>query len=665
MAMTPDAVPNVNTPPPTIRRQPAFHDNAEEVNALANPNNETEAVNAVAPDAMDTTNTANEPDNETPPEPEDGAALGVHTVHPLQHFVPVAVKLDPKTLNPFWTDYYTKPETGKVLWPDDGKGRGFNLPINVMFLLDLSPSMTRKIGTDPSGVDALCSFLGGLGEWFENNLKGPEFEHCDVNLAIAGFSGSCAWVDGNHCDFQDYTTYDRAVKKNDNLPKAVQEFEVFNQVVNAKSRTEVDQYCSNWVSKVTKLVAEDPMERESGSGTNTEAALRFGHAAMHTILHSKGGTGKLFLCTDGASTLGTCTADGLKAVIDTQTYHGLHDHGLGPLFGHRVQTHALMMGASPNAAVLTNLLGTKGMVAYAPENRDIQSTLESFFKPTILAVRDGSCIGTLDALSIVRIEDRDGEPLSKPALSMYSQGLLSGDNFTALFGAKMPDDFYKKMYNGTYPNAEALNQMVVSVQVWVAPSLCSRVRDVTVGFGRHEKKHLNIDNVDDVINELTSWGLRPALDVNVPLCGDAWWSPAFLQHGPLRNQVPVPGKSKADVLRSHPDCGARDTKGLYAWVESKYNMMDKLNKALGEARTHADAMATASRFADEATQSGFRTLSQRCTALREASRSIQEEEDRDLEEDADNGGFPAPPRVKRARTSASHFASSTFSQTEA
>ena len=40
-----------------------------------------------------------------------------------------------------------------------------------MFLLDLSPSMTRKIGTDPSGVDALCSFLGGLGEWFENNLK--------------------------------------------------------------------------------------------------------------------------------------------------------------------------------------------------------------------------------------------------------------------------------------------------------------------------------------------------------------------------------------------------------------------------------------------------------------------------------------------------------------
>ena len=654
---------SIETPPP-VRRQGAFNDNVESVNAVTGPVDVVEAVNAVADVGMETVAT-DAPGEKGPTEPEDGVALGVHTVHPLQHFVPVAVKLDPKTLNPFWNDYYTKPETGKVLWPDDKKGQGFDLPINVMFLLDLSPSMTRKIGTDPSGVDALCSFLGGLGEWFETNLKGPEFEHCEVNLAIAGFSGNCAWVDGNHCDFQDYTTYDRAVKKNHNLHKAVHESEVFDNVIDAKDRTKVDQYCSNWSSKVLKLVADDPFERDSGSGTNTEAALRFGHAAMDTILHRNGGTGKLFLCTDGASTLGTCRAGGLKAVIDAQIYHGLHDHGVGPVFGHRVQTHALMMGASPNAAVLTNLLGTKGMVAYAPENRDIQSTLEAFFKPTLLAARDGSSIGTLDALSIVRIETRDGEPLSKPTLSMYSQGLLSGDNFTALFGAKMPDDFYKKMYDGTYPNAEALNQMVVSVQVWVAPSLCSRVRDVAFGLGRPEKKHLDHEKDDDVINELTSWGLRPALEVDVPLCGDAWWSPAFLQHGPLRNQVPVPGKSKADVLRSDPDCGARDTKGLYAWVESKYNMMDKLNNELGEARTHADAMATASRFADQATQSGFRTLSQRCTALREASRSIQEEEDRDLEEDADNGGFPVPPRVKRARTSASHFASSAFSQTEA
>jgi len=93
--------------------------------------------------------------------------------------------------------------------------------------------------------------------------------------------------------------------------------------------------------------------------------------------------------------------------------------------------------------------------------------------------------------------------------------------------------------------------------------------------------------------------------------------------------------------------------------------MDKLNKALGEARTHADAMATATRFADEATQSGFRTLSQRCATLREASRSMQEEEERDLEEDEDQNGYPAPPRVKRSRTSAAHFASSAFSQTEA
>ena len=654
----------IETPPP-VTRQGAFHDNAEAVNAVVDPTDETEAVNAVADMDTQTTTATDAPGENGPTEPEDGVALGVHTLHPLQHFVPVAVKLDPKTLNPFWNDYYAKPETGKVLWPDDGKGRGFNLPINIMFLLDLSPSMTRKVGNDPSGVDALRSFLGGLGEWFENHLKAPEFEHTEVNLAIAGFSGSCAWVDGHHCDFEDYTTYDRAVNKGHNLPKAVDEFEVFNHVVDAKHRTEVDQYCSNWISKVAKLVADDPAERDCGTGTNTEAALRFGHAAMHTILHNKGGTGKLFLCTDGASTLGRCTADGLRAVIDTQIYHGLHDHGEGPLFGHRVQTHALMMGAAPNAAVLTNLLGTKGMVAYAAQNSDIQSTLESFLKPTVLAVRDGSSIGTLDALSIVRIEHRDGTPITLPKVSMYSQGLLSGDNFTATFGARMPDEFYSKMYNGTYPNPDQLSQMVVNVKVWVAPSLCSRVRDVTLGFGRHEKKHLDIKNVDELVQELSSWGLRPALKKDVPLCTSAWWSPAFLQHGPLRDQVPVPGKTKAEVLRSDFDGGARDTNGLYAWIESKYNMMDKLNKALGEARTHADAMATATRFADEATQSGFRTLSQRCATLREASRSMQEEEERDLEEDEDQNGYPAPPRVKRSRTSAAHFASSAFSQTEA
>ena len=61
---------------------------------------------------------------EAPPEPEDGIEAGVTTVHPLQAFVPLAIKLDPTTMHPYSTDYCL-PKHGRRHAPCASVARAF------------------------------------------------------------------------------------------------------------------------------------------------------------------------------------------------------------------------------------------------------------------------------------------------------------------------------------------------------------------------------------------------------------------------------------------------------------------------------------------------------------------------------------------------------------
>ena len=129
-----------------------------------------------------------------PPEPEDGIEAGVTTVHPLQAFVPLAIKLDPTTMHPYPQDYCLGS-------PDDAMPLGgTGMPVHTMFVLDLSPSMCQRYGTQPSGVDALRKLLSddGLPKWFAEHGQGLG----DVSVSIAGFSGTCGWVEDNHCRYE-------------------------------------------------------------------------------------------------------------------------------------------------------------------------------------------------------------------------------------------------------------------------------------------------------------------------------------------------------------------------------------------------------------------------------------------------------------------------------
>ena len=599
-----------------------------------------------------------EPPVDGPPEPEDGIEAGVTMVHPLQAFVPLAIKLDPTTMHPYSTDYcLPNPEDAAPM-----RLGGEGMPVHVMFALDLSPSMTTRYGPQPSGVDALRKLLSddGLPKWFAEHGN----DLGNVTVSIAGFSGTCGWVEDNHCPYEAYLSADQSERKGHTLFTSTTKEKVLENVVDANNAEELKAYCAAWSTKVSKLDCADITEREQGHGTNTDAAIRFAHAAMEQLCNERGGVAMVFLCTDGCSTLGYTSASALKGIIDEHTWVGNKPTRgeCPPLYGNRVQTHALMMGSAPNPAVLTQLLGSKGLVAYAPENDDFQVTLEGLLKPTLLAIRDSP--GTLDVVSMVTICDPDGKAVTDTWITWFSQGLLAGDNYTALFGARVPNSFYDRMYKGGYPDLDTIRRMSAKVECWMAPSLNSMAQV-------RQKANGTLWTPDTLREWLTKRGLQPAFKKSMLLHGDTWWAPEYLQRGRLHDRVPIPGGGERSRIMAFgspqprelsPDhdvhtVDPREKKGLFEWVTDKCGLLDKLNEELGRSRTHDESQATAARYEGISVRSGHRGLSRRCAALREASRSIQEEESV-LEADD-----MSELRPRRSQTSASHYASAAMSQT--
>jgi hypothetical protein len=587
--------------------------------------------------------------HEAPPEPEDGIEAGVITVHPLQAFVPMAIKLTPSEIIGSWA-FDGEPS-------EDERLGAAGMPVHTMFLLDMSPSMVQRYGTQPSGADALRKLVSadGLPKWFATHGK----DLGNVSVSIAGFSGTCGWVEDNHCRYEAYLSSAQVERSGHTLHTSTTKAKVLDNVVDANNPEELKAYCAAWSAKVNKLDRADMSERDRGHGTNTDAAIRFAHAAMEQLCNEKGGVGMVFLCTDGCSTLGHTTAGPLKGIIDEHTWCGNK-----PLaYGNPVQMHALMMGNAPNPAVLTQLLGTKGLVAYAPENDNFQDTLEALFKSTLLAIPHSP--GTLDVVSMVTLLDEDGKAVSKTDITWFSQGLLAGDNHTALFGARVPNDFYDRVYQGSYPDLVDMRRMSAKVECWTKPNLSSMAQV-------HQKSNGTLWTPDSLRKWLSNEHLLvPVFVKNLPLDGRTWWAPEYLQRGALHDRVPIPGGGyKARIMAfgsPQPQevgidnaCNTVDPRnktGLFEWVSAKSTLLDELNKELGCAKTHAESQNTASKYEAISVRSGHRGLSKRCVALRKASCTMEDEE-RMLEADGISELLPT-----RSQTSASHYASAAMSQT--
>ena len=637
----------------------------EEANSLSTPPAVVRQSNNLAVDVQVDDEGSNkrkreeeEPPADGPPEPEDGIEAGVTMVHPLQAFVPLAIKLDPTTMHPYSSDYCLPNSEDAAPMRLGGEG----MPVHTMFVLDLSPSMTTRYGTQPSGADALRKLLSddGLPKWFAEHGK----DLGNVTVSIAGFSGTCGWVEDNHCVYEAYLSAAQCERKGHTLHTSTTKEKVLDNVVDGNNPEELKAYCAAWSAKVSKLDCAEMFERDKGHGTNTDAAIRFAHAAMEQLCNERGGVGMVYLCTDGCSTLGHTSASALKGIVDEHTWCGNKPwrHDCAPLYGNRAQTHALMMGSAPNPAVLTQLLGSKGLVAYAPDNDDFQATLEGLLKPTLLAIRDSP--GTLDVVSMVTLCDADGNAVSKTNITWFSQGLLESDNYSALFGARVPNDFYDRVYKGIYPDLDAIRRMSAKVECWMAPSLNSMAQV-------QQKANGTLFTPDTLREWLKKRGLQPAFKKHLPLHGGTWWAPDYLQRGQLHDRVPIPGGGdKARImafgspqpLDLSPDhdvhvVDPRDTTGLFSWLAAKYGLLDKLNEDLGRSRTHAESQATATKYEGLSVRSGHRGFSRRCAALRSASLTIEEEE-RVLE-----GDDMSELRPRRSHTSASHYASAAMSQT--
>ena len=560
-------------------------------------------------------------DAEPVPEPANGADVGVLSVHPKQRFVPFAIKTD-ATL-----DGLSKPSSMEKLL--DKKPGTKTAPMHLMLLLDLSPSM--RCTRSNSGADGLRALLAedGLAKWLNDNAA--TLGH--TTLSIAAFSGCCGWADQNHCPAQFCLSDAQEERDGHNIATGTTEKAIASNTIDTLDEEAVRRYCQLWSSKVDKI-DKSSGERDTGAGTNTEAAVRFAYKAMRTLCDKQGGTAQVFLCTDGMSTLGETTAYGIGRKINQLVFDPDPEHS--PLCGYRVQLHALMMGSGPQPAMLTKLLGTRGSVGYAKDMNNISSALRDLFEPTLLAVKDSK--GTFDTIAFTVFEN-SGTKISETAMSCHSQGLLAVDNYTMLCGARVPAKFFGE--GGEAITPEEATKLVLRVEVFSAPNLCARFAYIATGDGAAFSVH-NVQAAQAWLS--TDLGLNPVIDKRLAVVLDKWAVPDYLRHGKDCGRV----QNGDDWLLPDPTV-LSGPQSLFNWVINKNKLLDQFNDALGASQSYKEASDISLRFSRQATSSGHSSISRRAALVREATQEIADDDD--------------PDTALRSAGEASHFASAVMSST--
>ena len=254
---------------------------------------------------------------EAPPEPEDGIEAGVTTVHPLQAFVA----------------------------PGDQAGPDHHAPIHHRLLPSQSGrrhahaprwrghSGTRYVRSGPVAIDDhSLRHAAPLGPMHSascsRTMDCPSGLPSTAMLSATSRSplpGLVALVAG----WRTITAPTRptsqptsASARDTPCTRAPTRKRVLDNVVDANNPEELKAYCAAWSAKVSKLDCAEMLERDKGHGTNTDAAIRFAHAAMEQLCNERGGVGMVYLCTDGCSTLGHTSASALKGIIDEHTWVG-------------------------------------------------------------------------------------------------------------------------------------------------------------------------------------------------------------------------------------------------------------------------------------------------------------------------------------------------------
>ena len=590
------------------------------------------------------------------PEPPDGVAAGVKAVHPNQPWVPLAFK----TSDPVGSTPWGKP-VDALPAADARPGTSAN-PLRLCLALDLSPSMNeRDPETGTTGIDGLDSMLGpeGLPKWLQLAKHAPG----TFFLSVAAFSGTCGWVEQDHCPMEcTFRSDEYAAANGYAYPTGTTEDAVEANSVDASNHHAVVGYCAAWRTKIAR-VRPNAAEPDRGRGTHTQAALRFCARAMQVATDKHGGVAHVVVCTDGRSTIGATSSVELRHTVDKLVFDPER------LRATPVQIHALMMGAGPDPTVLSSLLGTSGTVGYAKDPDTIQTSLTEMLDP-VLRPAPSASPGTLDLVAYTSfVAKATGERISSFETTCFSQGALAGDNLTALFGARLP---HKYRAEGAAPlSPAAAKDVALRVVVFGAPNLLSQ------GLGARLVADADVNaNPPPAMPGLEGLfmeelGLQPLLDTQLPLDTAQWWSPkSLLQHrdylrhipaSPTTGELPPPDQWLTGLRDLRPSSRARvdeATDPLYAWVEGKLTLLEEINTELGASQSAREVSARATKMRRTAEARGYRGMSKRMSAVSDSSKRAADRED------AEAAATPegAPPR-RSATGSAAHYGVALMSQT--
>ena len=639
----------VTTPPPIKRSRDAAGLDAavagrgDDNDDNSNSNNSATAAAATPAAAM--------------PEPANGLALGVTVMHPMQAWVPMAAKTD-KTLTGPWSK---PPRTSSPSQPT---------PQFVLIMLDLSPSMAIQQAPDPAENDndddpnrdidalddeatpsrcaaaAVVDLIKQLPSYLESTLS-EEQREC-THLAIAAFSGTAGWVDQDHCKYQTASFNSTS----GNWVKGAALSKIEEQSVAVTDKEGMDAYLKKWIAK-TERVFKPPYrdQRDIGRGTNIEAALLFAHKVVEEYCNARGGSAQVFLATDGQANIGETKAHDIRMTLDEAVFDEKRGHAV-PL-----QVHSLMMGDDPNPAMLTKLMGSRGLLGYAKDANSIASGLDAIFK---LPFAEGK--GTFDMITFVSFEDVEtGQRVSDLEMTCYSQGQFVVDNHTALYGARMPDKYRRHCgdHDGgpLCPTEEELSKMVVRVVGFCAPNLLHALRAL--------KEGRTLSNEDTMLALLDD-GHEVLLDKRIPFALDKWWAPSGLcneagckqltwrvasgaddaaaKNGaepedpfvlPSGEENPAFSATMMEQIQAAYDRAAAgpetrtvwcttdaketSSNSLYCWVERGQALLEEINTALGSARDFEEARKTSDRYARMATSSGYTGMAKRMCLMRDTS----------------------------------------------
>ena len=580
-----------------------------------------------------------------PSEAADGMAVGVTSVHPLQHFIPMALKV-------------TSLQDGPWSQPPPVSSPQRPVPHLLLLMLDLSPSVTfPPEGGGTPAIHAIVELVKALPVYLAATLS-PEQLAC-TKLAIAAFSGTVGWVNQDHCPHQ---VYDDDTLEG-NWVEGTTLDAIDENTVPLDDREALEAYAAKWVAKAERLFVPPHAERDSGRGTNLEAALRFAHAVCDEYCNNHGGYAQVFVATDGEATIGVTRAPKLRARLDAMIFDPARRHAVP------IQWHSLMVGSDLSPAFLTSLMGSTGMLGYAKDAESIAEGLDTILKPPFA---EGQ--GAFDAVTFVCFEpqnelDDPAAPRAAPrwAMTSYSQGHLGvGDNTTALFGARVPTDcaWLCDGENEAVRRVAAAG-MVARVVGFCAPNLVHRLRSLTTSTDEETMMRAILDD-----------GHEKLIDKRLPVSIDKWWMPEYLQAATDQTYVQSAPNPEAPASpfagRLYPDVFVSDSSSdhLHRWIAIGRSMLQEVTQRLQHSGSHDESRLASMRYRAIATSSGHHGLASRLAAVIEASGDAALVEEEDFQDRMETAETPDDERTQahfrslssRRNGSAGHYATSLLSR---